>query len=227
MSAEILRLYYSPKACSLASHIALEESGLAYTAECVDIRTQAHRDSRFLALNPLGTVPALGLGDQLLTESQAILTWVADRAPEQGLLARPGTLQRARSHEWMNFVSSSLHPSFRAIFRPEHYAGACLAGQDAVRLQGRQRLRQALLTIEQRLAGKSYAVGERFSVCDAYLFVFFLWTYDERIGAELPARPHYQALAERVWQRPAVQRVVATEHAQRAYALAPMLEWTR
>jgi glutathione S-transferase len=214
-----LSLYYSPKACSLASHIALEESGLPYKAVDVNIRTQANRSADYLALNPSGTVPALAIDDAVLTESQAILTYIADLVPERELLPRPGTLARARAHQWMNLISSSLHVSFRSIFRPQAYAGPSESGQSAVRDQGHANLADVIDTVEKRLGASPYALGEKFSVVDAYLFVFYLWSFDERLARPAPARPRYKALAQLVWQRPCVRTVVERERLVRAYDL--------
>lgn len=214
-----LELYYSPKACSLASHIALEESGLAFVATAINIRTGDNRTAHYLQINPAGSVPSLAIGNQVLTESQAIMTYVADLVPERALLPRPGTLARARAHEWMNLASSSLHVAFRSIFRPQSYGGDTPAAQQAVRAQGHDNLERVLATIETRLGDQPYALGDAFSVVDAYLFVFYLWTFDERLERPMPSRPRYQALARHVWQRPAVRTVVARERAVRAFEL--------
>jgi len=216
-----LTLYYSPKACSLASHIALEESGLPYTAAAVNIRAQDHRRPEYLKLNPSGTVPALGIEAQILTESQAILTYVADLVPERNLLPRTGTLARARAHQWMNLISSSVHVAYRGIFRPQTYGGESPEGVAAVGTQSHQSLGKVIQTIEERLGERPYALGDDFSVVDAYLFVFYLWSHDERIQHELPGRPRWRALAERVWQRESVRKVVAREREIRAYDLPP------
>lgn len=215
-----LSLYYSPKACSLASHIALEESGLPYEAVSVNIRKQENRLGEYLRLNPSGTVPTLVIDGQALTESQAVLTYIADLVPERQLLPRPGTLARARAHEWMNLVSSSLHVSFRSIFRPQTYGGEETVAIERVREQGEKNLTKYLSLVESRLDPASpYALGDVFTVVDAYLFVFYLWSYDERIHCKLPERPRYRALAERVAARPTVRKVVAREREVRAYDL--------
>lgn len=214
-----LSLYYSPKACSLASHIALEESGLKYEAISVNIRSQENRQVDYLKLNPSGTVPALAIGGQILTESQAILTYIADLAPERGLLPRPGTVARARAHEWMNLISSSLHVAYRSIFRPQTYGGETEAGMVAVRSQGEANLAKYLAVIESRIGESPYVLGETFTVVDAYLFVFYLWSFDERIAGALPERERYRALAERIAARAAVRRAVVTERNVRAYDL--------
>ena len=216
-----LTLYYSPKACSLASHIALEESGLPYDAVSVDIRAGENVKESYLRINPGGAVPALGVGDTVITESQAILTYIADLVPETTLIPRPGTRARARAHEWMNWVSSSVHVTYRSIFKPQTYAGEDTRAITAVRDHAKKKLWKILTEVEARLGHSPYALGSEFSVADAYLFVFYLWSFDERIAAELPSRPRYAAHAARVWSRPAIRKVVARERAVRAYALPP------
>jgi glutathione S-transferase len=216
-----LTLYYSPRACSLASHIALEESHLPYQAVSVDIRSGENVGPAYLKINPSGIVPALGAGDAVITESQAILSYIADLAPESGLLPRPGTRARARAHEWMNWISGSLHVTYRSIFRPQVYAGEHPEAVAAVRAHAEKKLAKMIDEIEARLGDASYAVGDHFSVVDAYLFVFYLWSFDERIHIALPARTRYGALAARVWARDAVRAVVAREREVRAYELPP------
>jgi glutathione S-transferase len=216
-----LTLYYSPKACSLASHIALEESGLPYDAVSVDIRIGENVKESYLCINPSGAVPALGAGDTVITESQAILTYIADLVPEMSLIPRPGTRARARAHEWMNWISSSVHVTYRSIFKPQTYAGDDVHAGAAVRDHAKKKLWKILTEVEARLDNSPHALGAEFSVVDAYLFVFYLWSFDERIQAELPSRPLYAAHAARVWSRPAVRTVVARERAVRAFALPP------
>jgi glutathione S-transferase len=213
-----LVLYYFPRACSLAAHIALEESGLAYERRIVHLPRQENRTPAYLSTNPNGAVPALTIGQQTLTETQAILTYVGDRVSEGKLLPPAGDLRRYRAHEWMNFLSSSIHTYVRSIFRSVVYAGndeqACIA----VNAQGVNNLAKATAIIEQRLDGQTWALGDAFSVADAYLFVMYLWTTDERI-ASIPERPNWEALAKRVWLRPAVQHIVAIEQKDRNYAI--------
>ncbi|MCK9513207.1 MAG: glutathione S-transferase N-terminal domain-containing protein [Pigmentiphaga sp.] len=216
-----LRLYYSPKACSLASHLALAESGLDYEAIPVNIRANEHRRPEYLALNPSGTVPALGIDDAILTESQAVLTYIADLAPERRLLPRPGTLARARALEWMNLISSSLHAAFRSIFRAGRLVGDDADAQVAVRRVAHDRLEALLLDIDRRLAGGQHALEEHYTVVDAYLFVFYLWSHDERLERPMPALPAYRSLALQVLGRPTTQKVLERERAIRAYDLPP------
>ena len=218
MPSTDLTFFYFPRACSLAVHIALEEAGMDYERRIVDLRTQQNRGPEYLATNPTGAVPALTIGAQTLTETQAILTYIGDRNPDKNLLPSPGDFRRYRAHEWMNFMSSSVHTYIRSIFRSSVYAGEDETVNAAVNAQGVNNLAKAVATVEKRLAGQTWALGDQFSVADAYLFVMYLWSTDERI-ASVPERPLWDAVAERVWQRPAVQRVVALERQDRDYAI--------
>lgn len=217
-ASERLQFYYFPRACSLAPHIVLEETALAYDRVLVDIRPGEPRNPAYLDLNPSGTVPALKIGSRLLTETHAILTWLADRCPELALLPAVGDPARYHAHEWMNFLSSAVHPAIRAIFRPSAYAGEDAAACDAVREHALGKLARAVATVEHRLGSGDWALGSRYSVVDAYLFIMYLWTTDERISA-VPSRPRWDGVAARVWQRPATQRVVAIERQDRAYSV--------
>lgn len=213
-----LVLYYFPRACSLAAHIALEESGLDYQRRMVHLPSQQNRTSAYLATNLNGAVPALTIGQQTLTETQAILTYIGDQIAAGKLIPPPGDLRRYRAHEWMNFLSSSIHTYIRSIFRSAVYAGNDEQASIAVNTQGVKNLAKATAIVEKRLDGQTWALGDAFSVADAYLFVMYLWTTDERI-ASVPERPNWEALAKRVWLRPAVQRIVVIERQDRNYAI--------
>ncbi len=208
--APSLQLFYSPRACSLACHIVLEESGLEFEAIEVRIADGAHKKPEYLKINPLGKVPALAVDSEVLTEAQAILTFLADLVPEKKLIPAAGTLQRARAHEWMNFCTSTIHLAFRTVFRPHLLVGSEVSS-DAAKAFGRESLGKVMAEVERRLAGRHYALGEAFSVCDAYLFVFYLWAHDQRLEMESPAGPLYAGLAERVWERETVRRAVQRE----------------
>jgi len=211
--------YYFPRACSLAVHIGLEEGGFAYTRQLVDLRTQENRDSPYLSLNPTGAIPALAIDGQILTETQAILTYIGDSAPAGRLLPECGQADRYRAHQWINFLSSSVHTYIRSIFRPSAYAGHNAPIEEAVREQGTRNLAKAVDVVEQRLADRPqrpWALGRDFSVVDGYLFLMYLWTADDRIPS-VPDRPNWRRLATEAWQRPAVRKVVAVEQQDRDF----------
>jgi len=205
-----LTLFFSPRACSLACHIALEEAGLPFTAHPVRVRLNEHKDPEYKRLNPWGKIPALRIGDEVLTEAQAILTYIADSAPEAGLLPPPGDLRRPRAHEWMNFLSSSVHIAFRPLFRPQSLIGD-LPLREEVKSVGVPLLRDALLEVERRLGDRTWALGDDYSVCDPYLLVFYIWSQREDVVEYSPPLPNWGALARRVMARPAAQRALARE----------------
>ncbi len=215
MSNELVFFYY-PRACSLAVHIALEETGLTYERRLIDLKSLQNHSADYLALNPKGAIPALAIGNKVLTETQAILTYLGDSVPELGLLPQIGDFNRYRAHEWMNLLSSSVHTYIRAIFRSSAYAGSDENANAAVNAQCVRNLATITAIVEKKLNGNEWALGERFSVVDGYLFVMYLWTTDERISS-IPDRPNWDKVAERIWQRPAVRRVVEVERQFRNY----------
>ena len=215
MNQKLIFFYY-PRACSLAVHIALEEAGLSYEKRLVDLKSLQNRSADYLATNPKGAVPALVIGSETLTETQAILTFIGDSVPVLGLLPQPGDFSRYRAHEWMNLLSSSVHTYIRAIFRSSAYAGTDEHANTAVKAQAVLNLAAVTAIIEEKLIGHQWALGDRFSVVDGYLFVMYLWTTDERIP-RVAERPNCDRVAQHIWQRPAVKRVVAAERQFRNY----------
>ena len=194
-----LTLFASPRACSLACHIALEESGLAYSVHIVKIREGEHQTEEYLRINPWGKIPALRIDDEVLTEAQAILSYIGDTA-KADILPRGNALERARAHEWMNFLTATVHIAFRPLFKP-HY----LIGDSALfpKLQeiGIPNLRKTLLEVDRRLEGKTWALGEHYSVVDPYLLVFWIWSQREDIVPHVADMPNWKAQAERIFAR--------------------------
>ena len=213
-----LNFFYFPRACSLAPHIILEEVGLPYQRHLVDLRKEENLSEKYLKLNPKGAIPALVVNETILTETQAILTYLGDLVPEKQLIPSSRDFLRYRAHEWMNFMSSSVHVYIRSIFRPSVYGGDDESVNAHVAAQGVKNLAKAVKVVEKRLGDNTWALGDQFSVADAYLFVMYLWTNDSRIPS-VPDRSRWDALAERVWQRPAVKRVVGIEQQDRDYSL--------
>ena len=203
-----LTLFSSPRACSLACHIALEESGLDYHLRKVRIRQGEHRDADYLAMNPWGKIPSLRIDDEVLTEAHAILSYVADAADSALLPGDP--LARARAHEWMNFLSSAVHIAFRPLFKPQ-YMIADETRYPELLTVGIPRLREALLEVDRRLVGKHWALGDAFSVVDPYLLVFWIWSQRADVIGHVPDTPNWRAHADRMFDRPATWRCLGRE----------------
>lgn len=199
-----MKLYYMPGACSLASHITLREVGAAFDLEKVDAKQKkTERGADYTAINPKGYVPALALDNgELLTEGVAIMQYIADQNPKAGLAPAAGTLARARLQEQLNFVAAELHKAFSPLFNPS------LPESD--KAAARERVGQKLDLVEQLLSdGRSYLVGDNFSVADAYLFTVTNWTGPTGIG--LDRWPHLAAFQQRVAARETVQAALKAE----------------
>jgi len=206
-----LTLFYSPRACSLACHIALEESGLPFKAEAVKIREGEHKSEAYLRVNPWGKIPALLVDGEVLTEAHAILSYIADTASaDKNLIPRNNPLLRAHAHEWMNFLSGSVHIAFRPLFRP-YYLINDESMYPNLREVGVPIFKQTLLEVDKRLSGKTWALGDNYSVVDPYLFVFYMWSQRADVIEFSPPLPAWKGLWERIYERPATQRALATE----------------
>ncbi|OUR75368.1 glutathione transferase GstA [Alphaproteobacteria bacterium 46_93_T64] len=200
-----MKLYYKPGACSLASHIVLNELGADFELEKVDTATKrTESGADFLEVNPNGYVPALELksGD-ILIEGASILQYLADQTPSSTLAPANGTLERARLQQHLNFVASELHKAFGPFF-----SGRDLSAEErevAVANVGKK-----LSNFENILSdGRNYLLGGDFSVADAYLFVVTNWT--NFVGIDLGTWPNVQAFLKRAAARPAVQASLKAE----------------
>ena len=198
-----MKLYFSPGACSLSPHIALREAGLPVELVKVDLQAKTLADgSDFRAINAKGSVPVLGLPDGgVLTEGPAIVQYIADRNPAAGLAPANGTPERYRLQEILNFITSELHKGFSPLFNP-----TCPPEWKA---QVKAMLGQRFDWLSGQLDGKSYLLGEQFSVADGYLFTVLFWT--RWVGIDLANWPVLQAFFERVAARPQVQAALAAE----------------
>jgi len=198
-----MQLYFSPGACSLASHITLREAGLNVDLKRADTKTKKLEDgSDYFAVNSKGAVPALRLDNgQVLTEGPVILQYLADQKPESHLLPKAGTLERYRVQEWLNYITSEVHKTFSPLFNP--------ASNDAVKAYAVQNVEKRFDWIDKQLAGKQYLTGDTFTVADAYLFVVANWS--NFVGIDLGRWPALQAFQARVAARPKVQEALDAE----------------
>jgi glutathione S-transferase len=201
----LLRLHHAPLACSLASRLALHESGLTHEVTFADTKDEAYR-----RINPRGQVPALETEHGVLTESTAILPYLADLAPEKGLLPPAGTFARAQAQSWLSFLSSTLHVGLaRAMF-----AAPGSDNPDA-RQAALDRLAAAFLDIDRHLEGREHLLDE-FSVCDLYLLVFGLWRMAPALAGKLPPLVNLDRVQQKLLARPGVGAIVAEEMQLRA-----------
>ncbi len=170
-----MKLYYLPGSCALAPHIALAHSGLQFAAVRVERGKQA--EPAYLAINPLGRVPALVTSSSsILTEVPAVLSFIADSAPASQLLPAIGSPDRYEALRWLAFLSSTVHPAFGRLWRAERFTYDA-DGIQAVEQAAARQLRDDYSYIDGMLTNKTFLVGDRVTVADFYLFVFGRWGF--------------------------------------------------
>jgi glutathione S-transferase len=200
----MLTLYYAPGACSMAAHIVLEESGETYEAKRVDLAKGEQRTEAYLKIHPQGRVPALRLDDgEPLTENTAILPYLGKRF---GLWPSEA-LAEGKALSLIGFFAASVHPAHAHVSRPERYT-TDKAAFPAIQETGLKTFHLYLQQVDRMLAGREW-LSDKYSVLDAYGFVFYTWG----VRRELPMSElsNYSKFKDRMMQRPAVQRVAADE----------------
>jgi glutathione S-transferase len=204
----MLQLYFSPMACSLASRIALMEAGLDARYHLVHLWTKQVVDdgSDFFGVSPKGAVPVLVLENgERLTESAAVLQYIADAKPQAGLAPAFGDPDRYRLQEWLSFIGAEIHKAF--LFPTFWYK------DDASLAKPRARVAQTLSMPATHLADREFLVGNSFTVADAHLTWALLLL--RPAGVDIAQWPSLSAYLARMQARPAVRDAIATEMAVR------------
>ncbi|SNZ19328.1 glutathione transferase GstA [Cohaesibacter gelatinilyticus] len=199
-----MKLYYKPGACSLASHIALHETGCMFEIEAVDTVTgRTEKGADYHAINPKGYVPALDLNEGgVLTEGAAVLQYIADSHPAAELAPEAGTMARARMQEQLNWIGTELHKAFGPLFRE----GTSETGKDEARVA----VAGKFDLIETELKdGREWLVADRFTIADAYLFVVSNWA--NFTGIDLARWPNLAAFVSRNASRPSAKAAMRAE----------------
>lgn len=197
-----MKLYFSPAACSLAVHIALEASGLPYELERVDLSAHTTASGKdYYTINPKGYVPTLEVDEgERLTEASVVLQYVADRKP--GILAPVfGSMARYHLMEWLNFIATELHKGVGPLWNPK-------TGEEQ-RMNVVQALGRRLDYVAKSLSGRAYLTGDAFTIADAYLFVILNWR--KALRFDLDRWPILVQYAERVAALPAVRAAMKAE----------------
>jgi glutathione S-transferase len=204
----MIKLYYSPGACSLASHIVLEELGIAFEPVLVSLADGDHKRAEYLRVNPKGRVPTLNVDGKILTETVAILTYLGGGYAERGLWPKE-TWKQAEALSLMSWLSSTVHIAAAGIWRAERFSSDP-AAKESINATGRENLMKYFVDIDQMLVGRSFAMGGQYGVCDPYLLVFYRW--GNRLGIDMKTLfPVWTKHAQRVFSRPTVKRVFEAE----------------
>jgi len=169
-----MKFYYTPGTVSLAVHIALEMSGADYQAMAIDFSSQEQRSDEFLALNPLGRVPALVTEQGVLTEAPAILNYIAAQYPQANLAPLNDNFLRARIDSFNSFMCSTVHVAHAHLWRGERWADSASA-REAMAEKVPQNMTDCFNLIENSWLQGPWVQGEQFSSSDLYLFVVSRW----------------------------------------------------
>ncbi len=202
----MLTFYYAPNTCALASHIALEQAGADYRAVRVSFAKQEQRSPEYLRINPKGRVPALVTERGILTETPAILQYVAQTHPKAALAPLDDAFEIARMNAFNSYLCSTVHVAHAHRGRAYRWADDA-AAQEAMKQKVPQNVGDCFALIEREYVVGPWVLGERYSVSDLYLFTIASWLEGDGVD---PARfPKVAAHRERMRADPVVSRVLA------------------
>ncbi|WP_119418844.1 glutathione S-transferase family protein [Desertibaculum subflavum] len=204
----MLKLFYTPNTCALASHIILEDVGAAYETVRIDFRREEQRKPEYLAVNPKGRVPALVTERGVLTETPAILVFLAQLFPAARLAPIDDPFAFAEMQSFNSYLCSTVHVAHAHRMRGYRWADDPAALQ-AMQRKVPQSVGDAFALIEQGILRGPWVMGEAYTICDPYLFTLAQWL--EADGVDLARLPRVLAHRERMAARDAVKRAVAME----------------
>lgn len=210
----MITLHYYPGNASFAPHVLLHEVGAPFTLQLVDRRENAHKSPEYLALNPNGLIPVLVDGELVLYETAAICLHLADTFPAAGLAPPPGSAARAHYYKWMLWLSNTMQATLIHYFYPERMVDAGNgAGATQVQAHAETKVAGCLEQIDAQLSRHdgAWLLGDDYSAADPLAFMLCRWT--RGFARTRPARDyaHIGPYLQRMLERPAVQRAVATE----------------
>lgn len=203
----MLQYYYAPRVCSFAGHCVINELALDVDLHKVDLKGGEQHSEAYRKINHLGRVPVLIDGDFVLTESPAILYYLAENFGGQRLIPQD-RIQKATQNRWMAYLASTVHPYFGASFRPERFAHD-ESLRPHVSQVARERYNDEMRWIESKLTQNTFLFGKQPALVDFYLLVFLRWagiSFD--VEKELP---NCFAQAQRMAEWPSVAKTLEAE----------------
>ncbi|WP_119302236.1 glutathione S-transferase family protein [Dongia deserti] len=204
----MLKLFYAPGSCALASHIALEEAGAEYTAYRMDLKAGDQRKPEYLATNPKGRVPALVTDRGILTENVAILAFVAQSFPKAGLAPLNDPFAFAEIQAFNSYLASTVHVAHAHRNRGYRWADN-QSSFDDMRRKAPETISACFDLIERQMLKGPWVMGEAYTICDPYLFTIAEWL--EGDGVDPTRFPKVHDHRRRMYERPAVKRALAEE----------------
>jgi glutathione S-transferase len=206
----MLKFYYAPHTCALASHIALEEAGAEFDIVRIDFSAIEQRSADYLRINPKGRVPSLVTPRGILTETPAILAFIAQSMPEAALAPLDDAFSFARVQEFNSYLCSTVHVAHAHRMRGERWADDPSAIA-AMQRKAPQALTACFELIEREMFVGPWVMGDAYTICDPYLFTLAQWWGAD--GVNSTGLPKLRDHGHRMRQRPAVLRALAAERA--------------
>ena len=204
----MLKLYYAPATCALASHIALQEAGAAYTLERIDFKANQQNSPEYLAINPKGRVPSLVTDRGILTETPAMLAFIAQSFPLANLAPLDDPFAFAQAQAFNSYLCSTVHVAHAHKMRGARWATEDTSFADMKR-KVPQTVGACFALIERDMLRGPWVMGEQYTICDPYLYTIAGWL--EGDGVDLAALPKVADHRRRMAERSAVRKVLA-EH---------------
>jgi glutathione S-transferase len=204
----MFKLYYTPGTCALASHITLEEAGAPYTAERVDLKGNQQNSPEYLAINPKGRVPAMVTDRGILTETPAVLAFIAQSFPQAKLAPLDDSFAFAQVQAFNSYMCSTVHVAHAHKGRGYRWAAEETSLADMKR-KVPETVGASFALIERGMLKGPWVMGEAYTICDPYLFTISTWLEGDNV--DVAALPRVMDHRKRMSDRPVVQKVLA-EH---------------
>jgi glutathione S-transferase len=204
----MLTFYYSPGSCALASHIALEEAGAPFTLRRIDFSRAEQKSPAYLAINPKARVPAIVTPRGVLTETPAMLAFIAQSFPDARLAPLDDPFAFAQLQAFNVYLCSTVHVAHAHRMRGYRWAddpAAHLAMQKKVP----QSVGECYALIEQKMLKGPWVMGEQYTIADPYLYTLAQWL--EADGVDAATIPRVADHRARMKERPAVKKAIAEE----------------
>jgi glutathione S-transferase len=207
----MLKLYYAPNTCALASHIALEEAGATYETVRLSFRAEDQKKPDYLKINPKARVPSLVTDRGIITETPAILVYIAQTFPAAKLAPLDDPFALARAQAINSYLCSTVHVAHAHRMRGYRWADdpeALVAMQRKVP----QTVGECFALIERAMFEGPWVTGKEYTICDGYLFTLAQWLDGD--GVDIDKTPKIADHFKRMSERPAVRNAIAEETRQ-------------
>lgn len=204
----MLKLFWARSTCALATHIVLEECNARYELARVDMQNGGQQAPEFLALNPKGRVPTLVTDQGVLTETPALLVYLAQRFPQAGLAPIDDPFAFARVQAFNSYLVSTVHVAYAHGRRGARWSDDA-AAHESMKRKVPQNMQESFALIEKEMFVGPWSMGDAYTICDPYLFTIAGWLAS--VGVELSQFPEVHAFQQRMSERPAVRRALAAQ----------------